>query len=65
MSEQRSGAFNKAARRVLVIALCAAALGVTTPGAQSDEASSHQGGDVTIITGARKDTAPVRSTRFR
>ena len=65
MSEQRSAVLNGAARRVLVIALCATALGVNTTGAQSDEVSSHHGGDVTIITGARRDTAQVRSTRFR
>lgn len=52
-------------RRLFEIALCFAALGVSVADAQADEADGHKGGVATIITGPRKDTAEVRSTRFR
>jgi len=65
MSERRFAALNLATRGLLEFALCLAALGASASGAQSDEASSHKGGEATIVTGPGKDTALVRSTRFR
>jgi hypothetical protein len=52
-------------RREFGIALYVAALGGGALGAQSDEISSHKGGEATIVTGSGKDTVQVRSTRFR
>ena len=57
--------FKDAARQALVVAFCMIGLGVDTTSAQSDYASTHTGGQVTTITGAQKNTAKVRSTRFR
>jgi hypothetical protein len=52
-------------RRLFEIELCIAAFGVSATGAQADEAGGHKAGVATIITGPHKDTAEVRSTRFR
>jgi hypothetical protein len=60
-----SEVFKDVARKAFVVAFCMIGLGVGTTSAQSDDASTHTGGQVTIITGAQKDTAQVRSTRFR
>jgi hypothetical protein len=65
MREGRSAVLNGVGRRVFVAALCVSALGIKTRGAPPADVSGHAGGDVTIITGALKDTVAVRSTRFR
>jgi hypothetical protein len=64
MNRQRSAVLMRAAGTVFTVAVCFIALGVNPAGAQPDEATSHKGGEVAIITGPQKNTVQVRSTRF-
>ena len=52
-------------RWLLTVALTFIGLSASPVEAQLDGTSDHRGGEVTIITGHRNDTALVRSTRFR